>query len=294
MDYSEVLGFHEQAGADITVCAIQVPMSEASRFGILSLDEAGSGQVCEFQEKPEQPKSNLASMGIYVFNTDVLCDLLERDQENLASSHDFGKDILPTMVAEGYRVFGHICHDYWVDVGTVQAYWEAHMDLLDEKAPLDLQDRTWVIHTRSEERPPVNLRAGASVAYSLISDGCVIEGAVEYSVLSPGVRVKAGSVVRNSIVMTDTVIDEMAVIDHAIIDKNVRIGARSHIGVGDDMTKPNHLDPRLDTGITLVGKNAVIPPGTLIGRNCIIGSDVEAEAFTGRVVPSGAALGAVV
>jgi glucose-1-phosphate adenylyltransferase len=176
----------------------------------------------------------------------------------------------------------------------VQAYWEAHMDLLDEKAPLDLQDRTWVIHTRSEERPPVNLRAGASVAYSLISDGCVIEGAVEYSVLSPGVRVKAGSVVRNSIVMTDTVIDEMAVIDHAIIDKNVRIGARSHIGVGDDMTKPNHLDPRLDTGITLVGKNAVIPPGTLIGRNCIIGSDVEAEAFTGRVVPSGAALGAVV
>jgi glucose-1-phosphate adenylyltransferase len=161
------------------------------------------------------------------------------------------------------------------------------MDLLDEHVALDLQDREWVIHTRSEERPPVNIRTGASIGHSLISDGCVIEGAVEYSVLSPGVHVKPGATVRSSIIMTDSVIDEMALVDRSIIDKNVHIGTRARVGIGSDLGTSNRLDSRLNTGITLVGKNAVVPPGTTIGRNCVIGSDVTVNAFPSHTVSSG-------
>jgi glucose-1-phosphate adenylyltransferase len=287
MDYNQLLGYHDQVDADMTVCVMGVPMSEASRFGILSISETEPGRVATFREKPKHPESNLASMGVYAFDTKVLSHLLEQDAQQPESSHDFGKDILPKMIAEGYRVFCYEFSQYWVDVGTVQAYWEAHMDLLDENVPLDLQDRSWIIHTRSEERPPVNIRTGASIGHSLISDGCIIEGAVEYSVLSPGVRVKSGAIVKNSIVMTDTVIDEMSVIDHAIIDKDVFVGARAQIGVGQDMHVPNETDPRLNTGLCLIGKNAVIPPGTIVGRNCIVATDIPARAFSSRIIESG-------
>jgi glucose-1-phosphate adenylyltransferase len=291
MDYSRLLRYHEETGADMTVCAIRVPMAEAPRFGILGLSSARPGRVATFQEKPSHPESDLASMGIYVFDTQVLTHMLERDASIDTSSHDFGRDILPAMIADDYQVFCYEFSHYWADVGTVQAYWEAHMDLLDEDVPLDLQDRSWIIHTRSEERPPVNVRTGASIGHSLISDGCVIEGAVEYSVLSPGVRIKPGAIVRNSIVMTDTVIDEMAVIDRAIIDKNVRVGARAQVGVGQDLKTPNRADPRLDTGLTLIGKNAVISGGTIIGRNCVIASDTSAAERAGRIIASGETIG---
>jgi len=230
-------------------------------------------------------------MGVYIFDTQTLSHILEDDANDANSSHDFGKDILPKMVSEGHQVYCYTFEGYWVDVGTVQAYWEAHMDLLDEHVRLNLQDRDWIIHTRSEERPPVNIRTGASIGHSLISDGCVIEGAVEYSVLSPGVHVKPGATVRNSIIMTDALIDEMAVIDRAIIDKNVHVGARTRIGVGQDMSVPNRIEPRLNTGITLVGKNASIPPGTSIGRNCVIASDIPARAFQSHTVESGQTIG---
>jgi glucose-1-phosphate adenylyltransferase len=293
MDYGQVLRYHEESGADMTVCAVRVPISEASRFGTLTLDPNTKGQVSGFQEKPANPQSDLASMGIYVFNTDVLSRVLEQDAQMQDSTHDFGRDILPQMLADRHGIFGYTFHGYWVDVGTIQAYWEAHMDLLDEHSPLDLQDRDWVIHTRSEERPPVNLRTGASVGHCLISDGCVIEGAAEYSVLSPGVQIKPGAIVRNSIIMTDTVIEEMAVLDHVIVDKSVRIGARCRIGVGDAMDQPNEIEPRLATGITLIGKNAVIPPGTTIGRNCIVASDTPAKTFPGTMIPSGKTVGVI-
>ena len=293
MDYSELLRHHERARADITVGTIRVPVSEASRFGILSLSKDEPDRVAHFQEKPKHSKSDLASMGIYVFTTQVLRRVLEQDAQTEGSSHDFGNDILPKIVAEGYRVSSYLFDRYWVDVGTVQAYWEAHMDLLEETPSLDLQSRDWVIHTRSEERPPVNIRTGASIAHSLISDGCVIEGAVEYSVLSPGVQVKPGAVVRDSILMTDTIVEAMATIDRAIIDKNVRIGMRAQVGVGDDMHVRNDTDSRLDTGITLIGKNVVAPPGTIIGRNCVVASDTDAQAFQIRTLPSGRTLGDV-
>lgn len=293
MDYNPLLRYHEEHNADLTVCVIRVPIAEASRFGILTLSEKEPGRVIRFREKPPDPDSDLASMGIYVFTTQVLARVLEEDANNQISSHDFGKDILPKMVAEGYRVFGYIFDQYWVDVGTVQAYWEAHMDLLEENPPLDLLDRRWVIHTRSEERPPVNIRSGASIGHSLLADGCVIAGAVEYSVLSPGVQVRPGAIVRDSIIMTDAVIDEMAVVDRAIVDKNVYIGARARVGTGDDFDVPNRTDPRLNTGITLIGKNAVIPPGTVIGRNCIVASDTPAQAFQKRTLASGESIGEI-
>jgi len=286
MDYERLISFHTENQADLTVATHQVTPEEASRYGIMETDE--SYRVVGFKEKPTEPKSNLASMGIYVFNTEVLSETLRADAANSQSGHDFGKDIIPKMLSQ-HRVFAYPFSGYWVDVGTIEAYWEAHMDLLQDNPPLDLNDRSWIIHTRSEERPPVNIRTGAVVLHSLITDGCTIEGTVEYSVLSPGVRVERGAVVRYSIIMTDTVIRAGAMVDRGILDKQVEVGAGAQIGFGADYTPSRVTD--LSSGLTLVGKNAIIPPNIKIGRNCIIASDVRPQDFATDNVPSGTAVG---
>jgi glucose-1-phosphate adenylyltransferase len=195
------------------------------------------------------------------------------------------------MLALGDRLYAYPFEGYWVDVGTVQAYWEANMDLLLADPPLNLQDRDWIIHTRSEERPPVNIRTGAAVSHSLITDGCVIEGQVEYSVLSPGVRVRAGAVVRDSIILTDCEIGAGATVDRAILDKNGVVGDGAHIGFGMDYT-PNRLNPDgLNTGITLVGKNSRLPAGLRVGRNCVIYSDLAETDFLTDSIASGQDVG---
>ncbi|MCS7054759.1 MAG: glucose-1-phosphate adenylyltransferase [Thermoflexales bacterium] len=283
MDYSILISFHQEKRADVTVATLKVTPEEASRFGIVQTD--ANYRVIHFEEKPKQPKGTLASMGIYVFNYDTLVKVLHEDAKNPNSTRDFGKDIFPKMVTENYRVFAFPYADYWVDVGTIQSYWEAHMDLLADTPPIDLLDREWVIHTRSEERPPVNIRTGATVNHSLITDGCVVEGSVEYSVLSPGVRVKRGAVVRYSIVMTDAVIEPGAMVDRCIIDKNVVVGRGACVGYGSDYTENTEL--RLNTGISVVGKNTIIPPEFRIGRNVVIGSDLNDDAFNGDFLPSG-------
>ncbi len=277
MDYSILTQFHMERQADVTVATLRVRLDEASRFGIVQTDP--DYRVLSFDEKPKQPKGTLASMGIYIFNYDTLVKMLTEDAKDPNSSRDFGKDILPKMINNNYRVFAFPYASYWVDVGTIQSYWEAHMDLLSDTPPLDLLDREWVMHTRSEERPPVNIRTGATVNHSLITDGCTIEGFVEYSVLSPGVRVARGAVVRYSIIMTDTVIEAGAVVDHAIIDKRCVVGRNAHIGWGTDYT-PND-DAQISTGITVVGKETLIPPDFKIGRNVVIGSDLDHSMFTG-------------
>ncbi len=286
MDYDQLIAFHTEHQADLTMGALEVSLEEASRYGIFETD--ASYRVIGFEEKPPAPKSQLASMGIYVFNTEVLSQVLKEDAADPNSGHDFGKNIIPKMVSQ-YRVFVYPYSGYWVDVGTIQAYWEAHMDLLADNPPIDLNDRSWVIHTRSEERPPVNIRTGAVVLHSLITDGCLIEGTVEYSVLSPGVRVERGAVVRYSIVMTDAVIRAGAMVDRCILDKQVEIGAGAQVGYGMDYTPSRVTD--LSSGITLVGKNATIPPNIRIGRNCIIASDVRPHDFTTDHVPSGSVIG---
>jgi glucose-1-phosphate adenylyltransferase len=249
-------------------------------MGILALDE--SDRVTEWQEKPKQPKSDLASMGVYVFSKRALRRWLRDD---LA---DFGRDVIPAMLDGGARVYAYAFDGYWQDVGTIQSYWEANMALLADSPELDLYDREWLIHTRSEERAPAKVGPTAQVHRSLISHGCVIDGTVVNSVLSPGVRVEVGAVVRDSIVMFDSVIRSGAVVDRAILDKEVVVGPGAFVGDGGDFHTPNRREPdRLNTGITVVGKRSVVPRGTRLGRNVRVGGDVRTSDFAGRVVRSG-------
>lgn len=278
MDYEPMITFHLDHRADLTMGVIRVPMEEASRFGIVAVDEGF--RVTDFVEKPPEPPSNLANMGVYLFNLEVLDRVLWEDHFRPDSSHDFGKDILPRMVREGYRVFAYPFSGYWMDVGTVQSYWQAHMDLLQPEPSLDLNDRSWVIHTRTEERPPVRILQGAQVVDSLISDGCVLEPGclVERSVLSPGVRVRAGAVVRESVVLTDTDIGPQAQVHRAILDKRVVVGEGAQVG---GLAEP--------LALTLVGKNSHLPPGIVLHPGALVGTDVVPEDFGGQtVVPSGA------
>lgn len=293
MDYGPLLRFHEEKGADLTVAAIRVKPEEVRRFGMLSVDE--DDRVVGFQEKPANmqshgPITSLASMGVYVFNPDVLGQRLEEDARRETSSHDFGKDIIPHMLELDDQIYACPFSGYWVDVGAVQAYWEAHMDLLSDDPPFDLYDPDWVFHTRSEERPPVRVDTEATIVKSLVSNGCVVGGTVEHSVLSPGVQVGPGALVRHSIVMTNTTIGERAVVDRAILDKNIVVGARSHVGFGDDYT-PNETQPDLHAGITVVGKNTAIPAGIKIGRNCFIACDLQESDFDTDLIASGSTVG---
>ncbi len=288
MDYDVLGAFHLHHGADLTIATLRVAPEEALRFGILETNE--EYEVIGFEEKPAQPRGTLGSMGIYAFNTDALREVLAADHAQAGSRHDFGGNIIPQMI-ETHRVYAFPYRGYWVDVGTIDTYWQAHMDLLVDEPRLDLLDREWVIHTRSEERPPVSIRSEATIAHSLFTDGCVIKGTVEYSVFSPGVVVQRGAVVRHSIVMTDAVIEENAVVDHAILDKRVRVGAGSCVGWGEDWT-PN-ATASLHSGLTVVGKNTPIPAHARVGRNCVIAADLGEDAFEKDLIPSGTTVGVV-
>jgi glucose-1-phosphate adenylyltransferase len=277
MDYNTMLAFHADRKADVTVAVMQVPMDEAHRFG--TLVTAPDGRVVGFEEKPPQPHSNLISMGVYVFDRDVLVRRLDEDARIQNSKRDFGRDIVPRVV-EMDRVFAYPFRGYWRDVGTIQSYWESNMGLLNEPPDFDLYDSDWVIHTRSEERPPARVTDRGRIACSLISHGSIINGSVEHSVLSPGVFVGEGAVVRDSILFPDCIVGPGSVVDRAILDKNVVVGADVHLGEGND-TRPNRSQPRnLLSGITVVGKGARIPTGMHIGRNCLIGADVIERDFT--------------
>ncbi|HEY8171005.1 MAG TPA: sugar phosphate nucleotidyltransferase [Candidatus Limnocylindria bacterium] len=280
MDYRPFIARHRETGAEVTCAVRTVPIEEAHRFGILDVDD--EGRVTAFVEKPEDPPSNLVSMGVYVFSWPLMRDLLSPDRV------DFGRDLLPWMVEHDRRVFAFEFGGYWQDVGTVESYWATSLDLLSDDPGIELNDRGWLIYTRSEERPPARLGPESRVVRSMISHGCVIEGTVERSVLSPGVRVAAGATVRDSIVMFDAVIGESATIDRSIIDKEAWIGAGATVGIGDDLT-PNADEPeRLYAGITLIGKRARVPSGVVIGRNCRIDPGVVERDFgASREVPSG-------
>jgi glucose-1-phosphate adenylyltransferase len=280
MDYQPFVSAHRRHRADVTIAVRRVPLAEATRMGILALDE--NERVTEWQEKPRQPKSDLASMGVYVFNKKTLQRWLS---EELV---DFGANVVPAMLDAGARVFGYRFNGYWQDVGTIQSFWEANMALLDDDPALDLYDKEWVIHTRSEERAPAKIGPTAQVHRSLISHGCEIAGTVVNSVLSPGVRVDVGAVVRESIVMFDSVIRSGAVVDRAILDKEVVIGPGAIVGDGPIDDRPNRNEPgRLNTGISVVGKRAIVPRGVRIGRNVLVAADVRTSDFSGRIVRSG-------
>jgi glucose-1-phosphate adenylyltransferase len=280
MDYRPFIETHRGKGAEVTCAVRTVPLEEAHRFGILETD--ADGRVTAFVEKPPNPTSNLVSMGVYVFSWEALRQVLSPDLV------DFGRDVLPWMVDAQRRVFAYEFKGYWQDVGTVESYWRASLDLLSDRPEIELNDLGWLVYTRSEERPPARIGPAATVSRSMVSHGCVIDGTVQHSILSPGVRVGAGAVVRDSIVMFDTVIGDGAQLDRAIVDKDCTIGAGSRIGVGDDL-RPNREEPeRLYAGITLIGKRAVVPPRVSVGRNCRIDPGVVPADFARRrVIRSG-------
>ncbi|MGQ9548143.1 MAG: glucose-1-phosphate adenylyltransferase [Roseiflexus sp.] len=285
MNYAEMIEFHQQQRADMTVAVMHVPLEETDRFGIMTVDE--NQRVVEFTEKPKnRDKGTLASMGIYLFNVDTLVKRLSENGEG-SPRIDFGKHVIPSMVGRD-AVYAFPFQGYWVDVGTIQSYWETSMDLLDPNNTLNLYDTEWVIHTRSEERPPAKMGPQARVSRSLVCNGCIIRGTVEHSVLSPGVYVSPGAIVRDSVVMNDTWIGPGAVLDRVIVDKNVVVGAGVRLGCGDDFTTPNREQPdKLMTGITIVGKGAHIPSHIRIGRNVVINADREEEDFPAGDVKSG-------
>lgn len=285
MDYDVLIQFHRENNADATVCTIRVPLDEASRFGILDVNDDYS--VKDFIEKPAHPPGNLASMGVYVFTYTVLEQMLREDQKDTSSNHDFGRNIVPRMVQNNMRVFAYPYGGYWIDVGTLDAYWEAHMDLLATPPSLNLYDRTWVIHTRSEERPPVRIHENAKIRDSLITDGSIIaDGAViERSVLSPGVYVGPNAVVRESIVLNDAYIEAGAVVERCILDKICVIGHNARVGSIQDVG---------DLGITCVGKNTNVPAGYTVGRNVVLGTDLRPEdfaAYENKAIPNGTRIG---
>jgi len=283
MDYQPFVAAHRRHHADVTVAVRRVPLADCSRMGILALDE--SDRVVEWEEKPRQPRSDLASMGVYVFSKAALRHWLREDRP------DFGHDVIPAMIEGGARVFGYRFFGYWQDVGTVQSYWEANLALLSDSPELDLYDRKWVVRTRSSERGPTKIGATAQVYRSLVSHGCVINGLVTNSVLSPGVVVEMGAVVRDSIVLFDSVIRPSAVVDRAILDKEVVVGRGAIVGVGDDFDIVNRENPDyLNSGITLVGERAVIPRNARIGRNVLIGPAIRAVDFPSRAIASGSTI----
>ena len=284
MDYNVLFGFHKASGAAVTVAVTEVPAESVSSFGILETDR--SGRVTGFQEKPKHADSRLASMGVYLFDRDSLVRWLAEDAALPDSGHDFGKDILPRLVARGELVFAYRFGGYWQDVGTLDSYYQTNLDFLEPDPPLDLADPDWVIHTQSADRPPVRVERGGRVTRSFVANGCRIAGQVDHSMLFPGVTVAAGAVVRDSIVMQDAVIGAGAVVDHAILDKEVRIGERAVVGHGESGI-PNRACPdHLSSGLLVVGKGARLPRNLRVGRNVRIGAYVTERDF-GDDVPDG-------
>ncbi len=284
MDYRGLLRRHETSGADATIAVMNVPREETNRFGIVRTDD--DGRIVEFREKPQEFAGTLASMGIYVFRTSFLLDKLNADAADPNSAHHFGHSIFPAMIKD-HAVYAYQFEDYWMDVDTVPAYWQAHMDLLQDNPTLDLYDQTWTIHTRSEEQPPVKLVAGAKVTRGLLSNGCLVAGTVVNSVLSPGVVVEEGAEVRDSIIMNDTLIRGGARVDRCILDKDVVVGAGAQLGYGEELTANRDAPDILANGITIVGKGAHIPDGVRVGRNCRIDTGVQPDQFTDGELPSG-------
>ena len=280
MDYSEMLRHHKEKGAAATIAVMEVPMDEASRFGIMNTEEGD--KIYEFEEKPANPKSNLASMGIYIFTWDRLREALIEDN-SIHPDSDFGKHIIPKMLEEGQPMYAWRFQGYWKDVGTIQSYWESNMDLIRTLPEFDLYEDFWKIYTNSDHQPPQYTAADAKVEESLLSDGCEVYGEVYSSILGPGVIVEKGAVVKDSIIMAGTVIGEGSLVDKCVIDEKCKIGKNVQMGVGEDV--PNELKPAIyNTGITVMGMNSIVPDGVVMGKNCVIsGATVAADYPDGKL-----------
>ena len=265
MDYSKMLRAHKATGADCTIAAIEVPLKEASRFGILNTNADGS--VYEFEEKPKEPKSNLASMGIYIFTAEKLFKYLKADEENPSSSKDFGKDVLPAMLNAGEKMFSYRFKGYWKDVGTISSLWESNMDLLGAAPAFDVADADWKIHSRNPLAPPEYLGKNAIVHNSMIALGCEIEGTVEHSVLASDVVVEEGVFVKDSVIMAETVIKKGARVVYSILDENCIVEENAVVG----------QEKSENAGISVLGREVKIAKGVSVAGGKILDKDYKGE-----------------
>lgn len=270
MDYSAMVDYHKRMGAACTIAVIDVPLSEASRFGIMNTDE--NMQVYEFEEKPKNPKSTLASMGVYVFSKKQLYDYLIADEADENSDKDFGKNVIPAMLGAGEKLFAYPFKGYWKDVGTINSLWEANMDLLGDRPALNLNNGNWRIFARHSSNPPHFLGYGAQVENSLVTGGCEIYGTVINSVLSSGVKVAKGAVVKDSVIMKDCVISENARVEYSIMDSDTVVGVNASVGEAKDAGK----------GIALVGFGLNIKAGTKVPGGAMVDEAFLASLEAGK------------
>lgn len=285
MDYEVMLDFHKENNADVTIAVMPVPMEEASRFGIMIADE--ENRILEFEEKPAKPRSNLASMGIYIFSWPVLRDALleKKDVPNC----DFGKHVIPYCFEQDKRMFAYEFNGYWKDVGTLGSYWEANMELIDIIPEFNLYEEYWKIYTNEGSLPPQYISENAVIERSIICNGAEVYGEVHNSVIGAGVIIGKGSVIRDSIIMQDTVIGKNCVIDRAIIAEDVKVGENVSMGVGADV--PNKLKPDIYSfALVTIGENSVIPSGVQIGKNTAISGVTVKEDYENDILESGETL----
>ncbi|MEG2633359.1 MAG: glucose-1-phosphate adenylyltransferase [Oscillospiraceae bacterium] len=268
MDYALMLEQHKQTGAACTIAVLEVPIDEASRFGIMNANEDGS--VYEFEEKPQNPKSNLASMGIYIFTWKKLREYLESDSKRPDTSNDFGKDIIPTMLACNEKLFTYRFDGYWKDVGTIDSLWEANMDLINPKVPFDLWEQHWKIYSRNPIKPPQYIDEKGIVQNSIVTEGCRIMGTIDFSVLFDSVIVEEGATVRDSIVMPGSIIKSGALVEYAIIAENVVI--ENGVTIGE---RPENVEDKDKWGIAVIAGNSVIGKNAVIKAKSMVYGDVK-------------------
>ena len=283
MDYAAMLKYHKENNADATIAVLEVPMEDASRFGIMNADE--NDKIYEFEEKPEHPKSNLASMGIYIFTWSNLRKALIED-EKIHPDSDFGKHIIPKMLGEGQSLYAYRFKDYWKDVGTIESYWAANMELIKTLPEFNLYEDFWKIYTKSDYQPPQYTGENASIKTSIVSEGAQIYGSIEHCVISKNVTIEEGAVVKDSIIMEGCVIGKNAVLDRVIVDQNTVIGDNVKMGLWDNI--PNEQKPKIyNTGITVIGSDTVVPDNIEIGKNCVVYGKTTAEDYSESKLPSG-------
>lgn len=282
MDYEVMLDYHKANKADVTIATMPVPYEEASRFGIVLTDE--DNRITEFEEKPENPRGNLASMGIYIFNWPVLREALIKMSNQ--SNCDFGKHIIPYVHEKKDRLFAYEYNGYWKDVGTLSSYWEANMELINIIPVFNLYEEFWRIYTKSDTLPPQYISEYAKIDRSIISEGTDICGEVYNSVIGAGVTIEEGAVIKDSIIMRNTTIGKGSQIVRSIIAENVKVGHNVEMGIGEE--KPSKLDPRIyNSGLTTIGENTVIPNNVKIGKNVAISGLTAAEDYPDGVLESG-------
>jgi glucose-1-phosphate adenylyltransferase len=284
MNYSKMLDFHKEKNADATISVIDVPWEEASRYGIMNTDD--EGKVFEFEEKPKNPKNNLASMGVYIFNWSILRDYLIRDDQNSQTDHDFGKNIIPMMLDEGKNMWAYRFSGYWRDVGTIEAYWESNMDLISRVPDFNLFDPAWKIFTPNPVKPPHYIGPEGSIKKAIVSEGCMIYGSVKNSVIFPGVYVGEGTIIEDSIIMSDTVLGVNSHISQSIIGEGSKVGNNVIMGSGE--TVPNEIKPALyNSGITVIGERTYVPDNCEIGKNVVIDNNVFESDYCSLKIDSG-------